>query len=181
MTAAAVADLDVDNAGSGHALGMIGENRFICERAPAPAQADLWLHLGASIATRAWCDSPSGLDREEVPGQHGELVADPPVLERIIGHLGNYPGYRDPTTAQAFVATLRRQANLERGGHLAPGELPELMRFACFTAVAAGYRPSLGLFGHHAYFHTPVDGAASISPALLEPVARALARMIAEV
>ena len=170
-------------AGSGHELGMVAENRFIRERAPSPTLVDLWLHLGASIATRAWRDpseleSAAGIDR---PERSGELVADPPILERILTHLGDYPGYPSSRTTSTFVETLQRQARADRQAQGPAAELPELMRFAYFTAVDAGYRPSLGLFGHHAYFHTRLDGAASTSPALLEPVARALARVISEI
>ena len=173
-------------AGSGHELGMVAENRFIRERAPSPTLVDLWLHLGASIATRAWRESPerelgAGLDGPDVPERSGELVADPPILEGILTHLGDYAGYPSARTVSSFVETLQHQARADRQAQRPAAELPELMRFAYFTAVDAGYRPSLGLFGHHAYFHTPLDGAASTSPELLEPVARALARVISEI
>jgi hypothetical protein len=37
---------------------------------------------------------------------------------------------------------------------------------------------SAGFWGFNAHFHTPVDGAESTTPEIMEPIARAIARVI---
>jgi hypothetical protein len=46
--------------------------------------------------------------------------------------------------------------------------------------VEEGYPSSAGFWGWNAYFHTPIDGAASTSGAIMEPIARAIAKVIEE-
>ncbi len=41
-----------------------------------------------------------------------------------------------------------------------------------------GYTTSAGFWGFNAHFHTPIDTAGSTTPEIMEPIARAVARVI---
>jgi hypothetical protein len=43
-----------------------------------------------------------------------------------------------------------------------------------------GYPSAAGFWGAHGLFHTPIDGAGATSGAIMEPIVRAVARVIEE-
>ncbi len=133
---------------AGHELDQIGATDALDKNAPDPDDVKVWIHLGASIATR---DVDIGADGEEMlldgANTYGNLVSTETLL---------------PAVTSAFMGV----------DFLAPrstapinGELKKYMD--------AGY-PAFGLFGACPRFHTAYDAADSTSPELLEQVADAL-------
>jgi len=137
---------------SGHELFGLGMHAFMEEMAPPPAKVKCWAHLGASIATWGWEQTPSGLRLYAQPERYQLTTGTPeflPVLTEAFAHL---PGLKP------FVG---------------PG-IGELLRFN-----ADGYR-AWGIFGvaGNPYFHAPSDGPETTAPELLEPMALGLVRAL---
>lgn len=154
-------------ANSGHELANIGAHRSL-EGAPPPEEVLCWLHLGASIATRAW--ERIETDWRPLPGQstrrpyefrplprvhdQGHLVGAKELLPVLQAAFANVPGYTP------------------RSGEPIRGELRHFVR--------AGYT-AFGMFGGHQFFHTRRDTPQTTAPEFLEPVARALAETLVAV
>ena len=128
---------------SGHELDNIGAHHSLDAYGPPPEDVACWIHLGASIGARRW-----------------ELRAGAPVPLEEHNRIGNLVGTADllPLLREAFRGVPAYQP---RSGEPILGELRHF--------IHAGYR-SFGFFGSHYYFHTPLDTAATISPALLAPI-----------
>ena len=134
---------------SGHELGMIGMDRILTwPGLPAPEQVIGWLHLGSSVATRPWT-SDGRFSPQGYSGSNN-LVASPDLLPVIQTSFAGLPDFQP------------------RAGE-ARGELARVL--------ARGYS-GFGFFGGHYHFHTDRDGPENTAPALLEPVALALAEAI---
>jgi hypothetical protein len=129
---------------SGHELDGAGMRAFMAAAAPPPAGVDVWLHLGASIATRAWWRGSDGLpvpiDRAEAQPMRcsPELLG---LISPLYTHLQHVDaGDTPPRGEMEFIL-----------GH--------------------GYR-AFGYFGRHHVSHTPADGPEATAPELLESMAR---------
>ncbi|MBW2060705.1 MAG: hypothetical protein JRI95_03995 [Deltaproteobacteria bacterium] len=136
---------------SGHELDNIGAHHTLDKYAPSVEEVACWIHLGASISTRAWEKTPSGLKPLPKVYGHLNLVGTEDLMPILKPAFENVPG---------FVPRSR--------GRVA-GELRHFM--------AAGYR-AFGFFGGHPFFHTRYDTPATTEPAFLEPVGIALIDVI---
>lgn len=124
---------------SGHEFEGLGAERYLAEQAPAPEDVDLWVHLGANLATRDARDL--GADLQFLPS------VDP--QHYLVGHAGIRTVAE---TAFSGLPGLDRAFD-PRGG--AAGELQ--------TLIDHGYRRLLGVFGAHRLHHTEIDDARSLS------------------
>ncbi|MBC8101270.1 MAG: hypothetical protein H7Z41_01600 [Cytophagales bacterium] len=133
---------------TGHEIGGTGMQNYLRTRAPKPGETAVWLHLGAGIATYDW---------EAAKGSEKPRRKDTP-----------YPGRR-LTASPDLIPLLTK--TFETVSHLTPNPQPvgELV-----LVLRAGYR-AFGIAGDHPFHHTPADLPRTTSPALLEPVALALA------
>jgi hypothetical protein len=130
---------------SGHELG----NRHACfmrEHAPGPPEVDCWLHLGAGIATHAWCEGPDGPERTGQPDARRRLMASDDLAD-VVGPV--------------FVA----HPGLDRISDRAVGEMEVILD--------RDYR-GFGIAGGHRYFHTPADAPDMTGPGLLADVTDAI-------
>ncbi|MDP6978545.1 MAG: hypothetical protein QF570_08075 [Myxococcota bacterium] len=143
-------------ANSGHELSFAGAHVSL-PAVPPSEDVALWLHLGASIAARAWQETAEGLE----------------PMNRV--HDYNQLFYRD-NLSSLVDATFARIPQLQTLPYqqMRPGrsELNEILR--------AGYR-AMGFVGPHRFFHTPLDLPSVTSPELLEPYGEALRRLVREV
>ncbi|MEP7210164.1 MAG: hypothetical protein ABI740_04945, partial [Alphaproteobacteria bacterium] len=132
-----------------------GADVFRKSDAPKPEETALWVHLGASYAARAYEETPDGLKPLDGPNASSILMVSPDLLDDAKTAFAGEPGLSSPQVGSVDKAL---------------GELTALIK--------EGYRSYFGFFGYTALFHTPVDTAASTSPAIMEPIARAIAKLI---
>jgi hypothetical protein len=139
-------------ANSGHELAFAGAHHSL-PLVPSPDRVALWLHLGASIAARAWDTSgeaPEPLDEVHANNQMFYARGLLPVVEAAFGDVPELE--------------LLPHERLVRSN----SELGEILH--------RGYS-AIGLVGPHHFFHTPGDLPAVTSPALLAPYGEALRRL----
>lgn len=144
---------------SGHEIGHGGMNRFMHDGAPAQAETLLWLHLGAGIATWRWRPGESGslvTTGEVNPDRY--CLASAPILDSARDAFEGEPGLETPIEARHDRAA---------------GEFADVLRH--------GYEPALSIFSACQHHHVPGDVAANTDGAILEPVARGLVHIIANV
>lgn len=127
---------------SGHEFEGLGAEHYLATEAPSADAVDLWVHLGANLATRDARDL--GADLQFLPS------GDP--QHYLVAHAGVKALAE---SAFAGVAGLG-QAFDPVGG--AAGELQ--------TLTDHGYSRLLGVFGAHRLHHTAIDDARSVSPEL---------------
>jgi hypothetical protein len=142
-------------ANSGHEWMYYGADRFREKDAPKPEETALWVHLGASYAARGYRETATGVEPLDVANDVSTLMVSPDLNDAAKAAFAGQPGLGRPV-----VGTVERSA----------GELTAL--------IQEGYRSYFGFFGLTALFHTPVDTAASTSPAIMEPIARSIAQLI---
>ena len=140
---------------SGHEWVDFGAELFHQTQAPGAANTALWFHLGASFGARAYQETPTGLVAQATPNLVRTLMATPDFA-----HL----------CEEAFAGQPIIDKPLPAGRANALGEYR--------LVLEEGYTPSAGFWGGTAHFHTPIDSAASTSPEIMEPIARAIARVI---
>lgn len=136
---------------SGHELDNMGAHHSLDKYAPPVDEVVCWIHLGASIGTRAWEASGEGFKPLARVNGVGNIVGTPdlvPLLEAA------FDGVEGPTP---------------RSGDPVAGELRHF--------IAAGYR-AFGLYGGHHFFHTTQDTPQTTSPELLAPVGAALVHVL---
>lgn len=133
---------------AGHELDQIGAGTTLEKNAPAVEDVKVWLHLGASIATRdAAIDENGDVKLLDTPFPQGNLVSTEGLLDAVTDAFSDVDFLKPRTTEPIH------------------GELKDFME--------AGYN-AFGFFGGCPYFHTPYDTAESTSPELLAQVAAAL-------
>jgi hypothetical protein len=142
-------------ANSGHEWMYHGADVFREKDAPKPADTALWVHLGASYGARGYQETPAGVQPLETANDVSVLMVSADMDDSAKAAFAGQPGLGYPV-----VGTVEKSA----------GELTALIR--------QGYGSYFGFFGATALFHTPVDTAASTSPAIMEPITRAIAKMI---
>jgi len=136
----------------GHEYFFAGSHRVI-DRAAPPADTDVWVHVGATIAAR---------DTRE---QNAELVlldaADP---QRSTMATRGARG--------AVIEAFRGLGGLEQPGEVRPnaGELS--------TFTDRGYQNAFAVIGLHRWFHTVADTLETVRADLVVPVLRAHQRAI---
>jgi len=143
-------------ASSGHELESLGIRHFAAHGAPPPDDVRTWLHLGAGIATWDYEFGPAGARRLNRPSPARRLITNEPGYVPILArHFENLPDLAPTLSAQ-------------------PGGEMILM-------AREGYRV-WGFAGGSAFHHMPGDLPERITgPELLEPVAHAIARALAEI
>lgn len=140
---------------SGHEWVDTGAHIFHASQAPDPADTALWFHLGASFGARAYEETPDGLVPQATPNTVRTLMATPDIIA-------------------ACEAAFKGQAGIEKP---MPADLPTALG-EYHLVLEEGYAPSAGFWGANALFHTPIDGVDSVTPEIVETVARAVARVI---
>lgn len=140
---------------SGHEWTDFGAHMFHENQAPDPKDTALWWHLGASFGARAYTETPTGLVAQDTPNLTRTLMATPDLVPLIEAAFAGQTPIDKPLTSDVTKAL---------------GE---------YRLVAEeGYPTAAGFWGGNAHFHTPIDTAASTTPEIMEPIARAIARVI---
>lgn len=140
---------------SGHEYEYAGGERFIEEVAPKPRETALWVHFGANVAARDWHERGPLLSPLPSADPQRILMASALLVGAAKGAFGGQPGLESPYAIDpAQVA----------------GELASIH--------TAGYDPLIGIFGSHRFHHTRSDDLRCVSPALIPPVADAMAKVI---
>jgi hypothetical protein len=140
---------------SGHEWADAGAHIFHQGQAPDPKETALWFHLGASYGARGYEETAAGLNPLETPNLVRTLMASADLLPACQTAFAGQPVIEQPAVADASRAL---------------GELALVLR--------EGYPSSAGFWGAHGLFHTPVDGKDATSGAIMEPIARAVAKVI---
>ncbi|MDP3494818.1 MAG: hypothetical protein Q8R82_17035 [Hyphomonadaceae bacterium] len=140
---------------SGHEWTDFGADIFHESQAPDPKDTAFWFHLGASFGARAYQETPAGLVVQDTPNLTRTLMATPDLVPLCEAAFAGQPVIEKPLAADISKAL---------------GE---------YRLVAEeGYPTSAGFWGANAKFHTPIDGADSTTPEIMEPVARAIAQVL---
>jgi hypothetical protein len=140
---------------SGHEWADTGAHVFHEMHAPKPAETMLWFHLGAAFGGRAYQETPAGLTPLETPNTARTLMLTEDLMASAQAAFAGQPVIEHP---------------LKRDAATALGE---------YKLVAnEGYPSSAGFWGANAYFHTPLDGADGTTGAIMEPIVRAVAKVI---
>lgn len=140
---------------SGHEWTDAGAEIFHHSQAPKPADTALWFHLGASFGARAYEETPDGPVAQSTPNLGRALMASPDMIPHLEAAFAGQPVIEKP---------------IPRDVKTALGE---------YRLVAEeGYPSSAGFWGYNAHFHTPIDGAESTTPEIMEPIARGVAKAI---
>jgi hypothetical protein len=140
---------------SGHEWTDFGASLFHKAQAPEPKDTALWFHLGASFGARAYDETPEGLVARDTANPNRALMATPDLL---------------PLCESAFAGHATIEKPMPADVKRALGEYR--------LVLEEGYPTGAGFWGYNAKFHTPIDGADSTTPEVMEPVARAIARVI---
>lgn len=140
---------------SGHEYEYAGGEQFIEHLAPKPADTALWVHLGANVAARDWHERGPLLSPLPSADPQRFLLASPHLVAACKTAFAGQPGLE-----QTYPADPKQTA----------GELASIVR--------SGYDPVMGIFGSHRFHHARGDDLRCVSPALIPPVADALAQVI---
>ena len=145
-----------DRATSGHEWDDAGAERFHRTRAPDPADTALWFHLGAGFGARAYDETPRGLVPRDTPNPVRTLMVTPDLVPLCETAFAGHPTIGTPRPADPAAAL---------------GEYR--------LVLARGYPSCAGFRGANAHFHTPLDDASTTTAAIMAPIARGVARVIA--
>jgi hypothetical protein len=140
---------------SGHEWIDFGADLFHQAQAPDPKDTALWFHLGAAYGARAFEETPQGLRPLDTPNPSRALM----VTEDLM-----------PLARAAFAGHVTIEQPLSADVRTALGEYR--------LVLEEGYPSGAGFWGGNAHFHTPKDGAASTTGAIMEPIVRAIANVI---
>jgi hypothetical protein len=140
---------------SGHEWNDAGAHIFHEKGAPEPGETALWLHLGASFGARGYDASGKNLVPLDTPNPLRTLMVSEDMEPICKDAFAGQPGISSPT-----IGTVEKSA----------GELT--------LVIKEGYKSYAGFFGQHALFHTPFDDDTATTPAIMEPIARACAKLI---
>lgn len=140
---------------SGHEWVDHGAHLFHEHEAPGPDETALWYHLGASFGARAFEETPSGLVPQGSPNLTRAHMATPDLAPLIEAAFAGQPVIDTPMPADLSKALGEYRLVLEEG-----------------------YPSAAGFWGGNAHFHTPIDTAASTTPGVMEPIVRAIAKVI---
>ncbi len=140
---------------SGHEWVDFGAKLFHQNGAPEPKDTALWFHLGASFGARAFEEMPAGPRPLETANLGRTLMATNDIV---------------PLCQAAFAGQAPIDQPLPADAATALGEYKEVLE--------EGYSSSAGFWGFNTFFHTPVDGVEGATGAVMEPVARAIAKVI---
>jgi hypothetical protein len=139
---------------SGHEMDFRGAHEFLKKDAPSPDKTQLWIHLGAGIATLSWKETPDGLVKENTVDAGRNFFYSSSVKNAFDTAFFNVSGSKWNTQ--------------ERNG----GEL--------LAVAEKGYPNILGVSHSHAYFHASGDDAEKTSPEILHDAALVFCRFLNE-
>lgn len=130
----------------GHERENVGGEHFMVDRAPAPDEVRLWLHIGANFAARDWHEVSDTL-LAPLPAADAQryLLAPAEWLDRIRPALRGLPGLEMPYPATAATAV---------------GEARPILR--------RGHTRFMTVFGAHRLHHARTDLPAAMDEASLE-------------
>jgi hypothetical protein len=140
---------------SGHEWTDFGAHLFHDAQAPDPKDTALWFHLGAGFGARAFSETAAGLQPLDSPNPTRTLM----LTEDLA-----------PLAQAAFAGQVTIEQPQMADARTALGEYR--------LVVEERYPSSAGFWGMNSHFHTPVDGAASTTGAIMAPIARAIAQVI---
>lgn len=140
---------------TGHEYEYAGGEAFIEHLAPKPKDTALWVHFGANVAARDWHERGPLLSPLPSADPQRFLLASAPIVPAAKAAFAGLPGLEAVYTADPKAAA---------------GELASIL--------TAGYDPVIGIFGSHRYHHTTSDDLRCVSPALIPPVATAMAQVV---
>ncbi len=140
---------------SGHEWVDFGADLFHKTSAPGPKDTAIWFHLGASFGARAYTETLNGLEVTDKPNLGRTLMATADLAPLCEAAFAGQPVIEKPMIANPAKALGEYRLVLEEG-----------------------YTTSAGFWGFNAHFHTPIDTAASTTPEIMEPIIRAVARVI---
>lgn len=143
-------------AACGHEFDGYGGHVFTETAAPPPADTKLWVAIGANVASYDFALRDGRFVRLDGPPAGRILACSDALMTRAATAFAGQSGYQAPS-------------DIDRTRP--PGEL------AHFQSL--GYAPLIGLVASHPLHHTRRDRADVTGPAMLEPVARGLAALIA--
>ena len=143
---------------SGHEYENLGAEHAIGALAPPPAATAFWLHLGANVAARDWHEALGGR-LAPLPGADSQRY-----LAVSAGLL--------PTARELFAGLAGLEAPYDNA-LVSAGELTGI--------VAAGYRPSAGVFGIHRFHHVADDDARCVPPARVAEATLAFRHLVERV
>jgi len=132
---------------SGHEYVYLGGEHYLAEKAPKPSETKLWMHIGASLAARAWHDigaAPRPLSSAD-PAR--VMIATADQLATVRRTFKGLPGLEDAYLADKITTA---------------GELANV--------IEAAYPSAIGEYGFHRYFHTSADDLRCTSGTLVAPV-----------
>lgn len=133
---------------SGHEIGHMGIHHLMGQSVlPAPAQTDCWLHLGASIGTRAFTAGANGVLRSSGPEREAWLYTSADLIDPLRQSFG-------------------------RIEHLTP-RLYDRKNGEIRWILERGYS-AFALMGPQRHFHLASDGPENVDTKLLETVAQAV-------
>lgn len=140
---------------SGHEWVDFGADLFHNSGAPEPEETAIWFHLGAGFGARAYNETANGLAPAEGPNLARTLMATSDLEPLCRAAFSGQPIIEEPVIADRTRAMGEYRLVLEEG-----------------------YRTSAGFWGSNAHFHTPADMASSTTAVIMEPIVRAVARVI---
>lgn len=140
---------------SGHEWYDRGAHFFHDAHAPSPDATVLWWHLGAAFGARAHEKTSDGLIAKATPNLVRALMATPDLVPLIETSFAGHPVIETPMPANV---------------HQAMGEYR--------LVLEEGYTSAAGFWGANAHFHTPNDESDETTPAIMEPIVRAIAKVI---
>jgi len=142
---------------SGHEWTDAGAHLFHAHDAPGPEETALWFHLGASYGARAYEETGDGLKPLEGENPVRTLMVSEDLMASAKAAFAGHVTIENPTPADLATSL---------------GELT--------LVLEEGYKSSAGFYGAHGLFHTPQDGLDATSGAIMEPIVRAVAKMISD-
>lgn len=140
---------------SGHEWIDTGAHIFHETSAPEPAETAHWLHLGASFGARHYEETDDGLKPLDTPNLIRSFMVSQDVMDAAKAAFAGQPVIETPLLADAATAL---------------GETR--------LVAAEGYPSLSGFWGGHGLFHAPNDDANATTPAIMEPIVRALVAML---
>lgn len=133
---------------TGHELGHTGLEEVIASgELPPPDETDLWLHLGAGIASYDYEVEEGEVVLSPAPHRGRFLMGTWSIWPRLFVLFASQPGLFPLPAVEGLSA----------------GEFGAVLR--------EGYRPAVGFFGSSLYHHVDLDRPEVTGPELLEPVA----------
>lgn len=143
-------------AATGHEFDGYGGARFAETLAPRPADTALWVAIGANVAAYDFALADGKITRLAGPQTTRILACSDSLMASAAKAFAGQPGYDRPNDIDKQKP---------------PGEVAHFQEL--------GYAPLIGVVGGHPLHHTRRDLPDVTGPAMLEPVARGLAAMIA--